>query len=55
MHGTVEQLREAVGRYAEVGVTDLVLSAMSPEALAGGRTRLVEQLERFGAEVMGRP
>jgi probable F420-dependent oxidoreductase len=52
MHGTAEQLRDAVGRYAEVGVTDLVLSAMSPESLAGGRARLVDQLERFTVDVM---
>lgn len=52
MHGTAEQLRDMVGRYREIGVTDLVLSAMSPEALQGGRGRLVEQLERFAAEVM---
>ena len=43
-----------VGRYAEVGVTDLVLAAMSPEALVGGRSRLVDQLERFNTEVVAR-
>ncbi len=52
MHGTAEQLRDAVGRYREIGVTDLVLSAMSPAALEGGRSRLVEQLEHFAAEVL---
>ena len=49
MHGTAEQLLDMVGRYADVGVTDVVLSAMSPEALAGGRSRLVDQLERFSS------
>ena len=53
MHGTAEQLLDSVGRYRRSGVTDLVLSAMSPEALQGGRSRLVEQLERFAAEVIG--
>lgn len=52
MHGSAEQLIDTVGRYREVGVTDIVLSAMSPEALDGGRARLVAQLERFAAEVM---
>ena len=32
--------------------SDLVLSAMSPAALEGGRSRLVEQLEHFAAEVL---
>ena len=54
MHGTADQLVDMVGRYADVGVTDVVLSAMSPEALAGGRHRLVDQLERFSTEVMAR-
>lgn len=53
MHGTAEQLVDMVGRYGEVGVTDIVLSAMSPEALDGGSSRLISQLERFAAEVMG--
>ena len=52
MHGTAEQLRDMVGRYREIGVTDLVLAAMSPDAVLGGRGRLVDQLERFAAEVM---
>ena len=52
MHGTAEQILDTIGRYAEIGVTDIVLSAMSPEALAGGRSRLVEQLERFATEVI---
>jgi alkanesulfonate monooxygenase SsuD/methylene tetrahydromethanopterin reductase-like flavin-dependent oxidoreductase (luciferase family) len=52
MHGTAEQILDTIGRYAEIGVTDIVLSAMSPEALAGGRSRLVEQLEHFASEVM---
>jgi len=52
MHGTAEQLRDMIGRYREVGVTDMVLSAMSPAALEGGRARLGEQLERFATEVM---
>jgi probable F420-dependent oxidoreductase len=52
MHGTAEQLRDMVGRYREVGVTDLVLSSMSPAALDGGRSRLVDQLEQFAGEVM---
>jgi probable F420-dependent oxidoreductase len=54
MHGTVEQLADMVGQYTEIGVTDLVLSAMSPEALAGGPSKLIDQLERFSAEVMSR-
>ncbi|MEA3214845.1 MAG: hypothetical protein QOJ19_1001 [Acidimicrobiia bacterium] len=52
MHGTAAQLLDTVGRYAEAGVTDVVLSAMSAEALAGGTSRLVDQLERFAADVM---
>ncbi len=49
MHGTSEQLIEMVGRYAEVGVTDLVLSGMS-----SGPAALVEMLERFATEVMAK-
>ncbi len=52
MHGTTEQLRDTVGQYREIGVTDLVLSAMSPAALQAGPSRLVDQLEHFAAEVM---
>ncbi len=52
MHGTAALLVDMVGQYREVGVTDIVLSAMSPEALDGGPSRLVEQLEHFAAEVM---
>jgi probable F420-dependent oxidoreductase len=52
MHGTAEQLLETIGRYAEVGVTDLVLSSMSPEALSAGKSRLVDQLEGFATEVI---
>jgi hypothetical protein len=49
MHGTADQLVDVVGRYAEVGVTDLVLSGMSSDPAA-----LPDQLERFAAEVLPR-
>ena len=54
MHGTAEQLLDMVGQYNEIGVTDIVLSAMSPAALSGGTSHLVDQLERFVEQVMSR-
>ena len=50
MHGRAEQLLDTIGRYEEIGVTDLVLSARS----ADGTALLKEQLERFTDTVMAR-
>lgn len=47
MHGTAAQLLDVIDRYAELGVTDLVLSAMASDPAA-----LPDLLERFAAEVM---
>lgn len=47
MHGTVDQVVDAIGRYAELGVTDLVLSGMSSDPAT-----LPDAIERFAAEVI---
>ncbi|MCC6435102.1 MAG: TIGR03619 family F420-dependent LLM class oxidoreductase [Acidimicrobiales bacterium] len=49
LSGTAEQLIDMVGRYAEVGVTDLVLSGMAAEPAA-----LPDLIERFAVEVMAK-
>lgn len=47
MQGTAAELVDVVGAYAEVGVTDLVLSAMSSDPDA-----IPDLVERFAAEVL---
>lgn len=47
MHGTAEQLIDMVGRYHQVGVTDLVLSGMATDPHA-----IPEMMERFAADVI---
>lgn len=47
MHGTAEQIVDMLGRYGELGVTDMVLSAMYLDPAS-----LTETLERFTADVM---
>ncbi len=47
MHGTAAQLIEVIGRYDELGVTDLILSGMGSDPAA-----LPDMIERFATEVM---
>lgn len=47
MHGTAEQIIDVIGQYAELGVTDLVLSGMMSDPAT-----IPDTMERFAAQVM---